>query len=106
MVRGLLFQRNCGVKRSKKVRGLRFQRNCGVVSVGGKDLKSKDFELRAKPPKGPQAQALTVPDSPVYHALGNLRWRRFRDEGDRTGRESLELRQPSLPVKIRTLRSQ
>ena len=38
--------------------------------------------------------------------LGNLRWRRFRGDGDRTGRESLELRQPSLPVKNRTLRSQ
>ena len=31
--------------------------------------------------------------------IGNLRWRRFRGNGDRTGRESLELRQPSLPVK-------
>ena len=38
--------------------------------------------------------------------VGNLRWRRFRGDGDRTGRESLELRQPSLPVKNRTLRSQ
>ena len=38
--------------------------------------------------------------------LGNLRWRRFRGDGDRTRRESLELRQPSLPVKNRTLRSQ
>ena len=38
--------------------------------------------------------------------LGNLRWRRFLGDGDRTGRESLELRQPSLPVKNRTLRSQ
>ena len=42
----------------------------------------------------------------VVNSLGNLRWRRFRDDGDRTGRESLELRQPSLPVKNRTLRSQ
>ena len=40
------------------------------------------------------------------YILGNLRWRRFRGDGDRTGRESLELRQPSLPVKNRTLRSQ
>ena len=39
-------------------------------------------------------------------SLGNLRWWRFRGDGDRTGRESLELRQPSLPVKNRTLRSQ
>ena len=54
---------------SKKVRDLRFQRNCGVVSVGGNDIKIKDFELRAKPPQGPQAQALTVSDSPVYHAF-------------------------------------
>ena len=38
--------------------------------------------------------------------LGNLRWRRFRGDGDRTGKESLELRQPSLSVKNRTLRSQ
>ena len=38
--------------------------------------------------------------------IGNLRWSRFRGDGDRTGRESLELRQPSLPVKNRTLRSQ
>ena len=44
--------------------------------------------------------------SPAAAILGNLRWRRFRGDGDRTGRESLELRQPSLPVKIRTLRSQ
>ena len=32
-------------------------------------------------------------------SIGNLRWRRFRGDGDRTGRESLELRQPSIPVK-------
>ena len=38
--------------------------------------------------------------------IGNLRWRRFRGDGDRTGREDLELRQPSLPVQNRTLRSQ
>ena len=31
---------------------------------------------------------------------GRLRWRRFRGDDDRTGRESLELRQASLPVKI------
>ena len=42
----------------------------------------------------------------VERLLGNLRWRRFRGDGDRPGRESLELRQPSLPVKNRTLRSQ
>ena len=39
------------------------------MSVGGNDLKIKDFELRAKPPQGPQAQALTVSDSPVYRAF-------------------------------------
>ena len=37
--------------------------------------------------------------------LGNLRWRRFQGDGDRTRRASLEQRQPSLPSKIRTLRS-
>ena len=37
---------------------------------------------------------------------GNLRRRSFRGDGDRTGRESLEQRQPSLPVKNRTLRWQ
>ena len=42
----------------------------------------------------------------VVVRIGNLRWRHFRGDGDRTGRESLELRQPSLPVKNRTLRSQ
>ena len=31
---------------------------------------------------------------------GRLRWRRFQGDDDRTGRESLELRQASLPVKI------
>ena len=57
-------------RKSKKVRGLRFQRNCPVVSVGGNDIKIKDFvKLRAKPPQGPQTQALTVSDSPVYHAF-------------------------------------
>ena len=44
--------------------------------------------------------------APPPPSIGNLRWRRFRGDGDRTGRESLELRQPSLPVKNRTLRSQ
>ena len=44
--------------------------------------------------------------SPSPAPLGNLRWRRFRGDGDRTGRESLELTQPSLPIKNRTLRSQ
>ena len=43
------------------------------MSVGGNDLKIKDFELRAKPPQGPQAQALTVSDSPVYHAFARHR---------------------------------
>ena len=57
-------------RKSKKVRGLRVQRNCAVVSVGGNDIKIKDFvKLRAKPPQGPQTQALTVSDSPVYHAF-------------------------------------
>ena len=40
------------------------------------------------------------------HTVGNLRQRRFRGDGDRSGRASLEQRQPSLPSKIRTLRSQ
>ena len=44
-----------------------------MVSLGGNDIKIKDFELRAKPPQGPQAQALTVSDSPVYHALSRCR---------------------------------
>ena len=39
-------------------------------------------------------------------AIGNLRYRRFRGDGDRTGRASLEQRLLSLPSKIRTLRSQ
>ena len=38
--------------------------------------------------------------------IGNLRWRRFRGDRDRTGRASLEQRLLSLPSKIRTLRSQ
>ena len=42
----------------------------------------------------------------AVRVIGNLRWTRFRGDGDRTRRESLELRQPSLPVKNRTLRSQ
>ena len=42
----------------------------------------------------------------LLQTLGNLRWRRFRGDGDRTSRESLELRQPSLPVKNRPLRWQ
>ena len=57
----------------KMARGSRFQRNCGVVSVGGNDLKIKVFELRAKPPQGPQAQALTISDSPVYHEFARYR---------------------------------
>ena len=43
------------------------------MSVGGNDIKMKDFELRAKPPQGPQAQALTVSDSAVYHAFARHR---------------------------------
>ena len=42
----------------------------------------------------------------VVMVEGNLRQRRFRGDGDRTGRASLEQRQPSLSSKIRTLRSQ
>ena len=49
---------------------------------------------------------LSLPSPSRRMSIGNLRWRRFRGDGDRTGRESLELRQPSLPVKNRTLRSQ
>ena len=43
------------------------------MSVGGNDLKIKDFELRAKPPQGTQAQALAVSDSPVYHSFARHR---------------------------------
>ena len=52
-----------------------------------------------------QSNTLNVTPSKSERILGNLRWRRFRGR-DRTGRESLELRQPSVPVKNRTLRSQ
>ena len=44
-----------------------------VLCQLGNDLEIKDFELRAKPPQGPQAQALTVSDSPVYHAFARHR---------------------------------
>ena len=44
-----------------------------VLCQWGNDFKIKDFELRAKPPQGPQAQALTVSDSPVYHAFARHR---------------------------------
>ena len=43
---------------------------------------------------------------PFDYLLGNLRYRRFRGDGDQTSRASLKQRQPSLPSKIRTLRSQ
>ena len=54
-------------------------------------------------PNGTRLNSLLYADDLI---IGNLRWRRFLGDGDRTGRESLELRQPSLPVKNRTLRSQ
>ena len=53
-----------------------------------------------------QSNTLNVTPSKSERIENNLRWRRFRGNGDRTGRESLELRQPSVPVKNRTLRSQ
>ena len=36
--------------------------------------------------------------------VGNLRQRRFRGDGDRNGRASLEQRLPSLPSKIRNIK--
>ena len=43
------------------------------MSVGRNDLKIKDFKLSAKPPQAPQAEALTVSDSPVYLAFARHR---------------------------------
>ena len=54
--------------------------------------------------ENPEIATETIVD--LAELVGNLRWRRFRGDGDWTGKESLELRQPSLPVKNRTLRSQ
>ena len=55
-----------------------------VLCQLGNDLKIKDFELRAEPPQGPQAQALTVSDSPVYHAFTYTRRRIYNPDKNTT----------------------
>ena len=69
MRRILFLRKNGRVKRN----GVYVFKEVVVLCQLGNDLKIKDFELRAKPPQGPQAQALTVSDSPVYHAFARHR---------------------------------
>ena len=42
----------------------------------------------------------------IMETIRELKMETFSGDGDRTGRDSLELRQPWLPIKNRTLRSQ
>ena len=69
MRRILFLRKNGRVKRN----GVYVFKEVVVLCQLGNDLKIKDFELRAEPPQGPQAQALTVSDSPVYHAFARHR---------------------------------